>query len=304
MKKKIVYMGTPEYARVILQKLLDTEDFEVILVLTQPDRPVGRKQVLTPSAVKVLSLEYGIEVLQPQRLSDEGIFEKIKEANPDFIIVAAFGQLLPRSILDIAPCINLHASILPKHRGASPIQNALLQADSFTGITAMLMEEGLDSGPILGYSSFRIPTDMRLQGLFDQLSADASLLILDILRRYDLLLPIPQNRAVSTHCKKIAKSDGAIGFDNAAEIYCKFRAFEGWPGIFTSEGLKILDMRLAESKEQHRSGEIIAINGNSIVVGCRLGSVEIFTLQPVSKKAMDAKSYLVGRGVRVGDLLI
>ncbi len=304
MKKKIVYMGTPEYARVILQGLLDSEEFDICLVLTQPDRPVGRKQTLTPSAVKILSNEYQIEVLQPQKLSDDGIIEKIANVQPDFIIVAAFGQLLPRSILDIAPCINLHASILPKYRGASPIQHALLKADSYTGVTAMLMEEGLDSGPILGYSSMRIPQDMQFRELLDQLSRDASVLTLEILRDFDFLQPIKQNRAISTHCKKIIKSDGEISFDDAAMIYSKYRAFEGWPGIFTSDGLKIIDMKLAEEAEHHRSGEIIAMRGNSIVVGCKLGSVEIISLQPFSKKAMDAKSYLVGRGLKIGDLLV
>ena len=149
MKTKIVYMGTPHYAREILHTLIEAEDMEVSLVLTQPDRPVGRKKVLTPPSVKVLAVEYDIKVLQPNRLSDDGMVEAIRDAKPDFIIVAAFGQILPRSILDIAPCINLHASLLPQYRGASPVQQSLLNGDEKSGVTSMLMEEGLDTGDIL-----------------------------------------------------------------------------------------------------------------------------------------------------------
>ena len=149
MKYKIVYMGTPHYAKEILDTLIHAEDMEVSLVLTQPDRPVGRKKVLTPPWVKVLALEHGIEVLQPNRLSDEGIEDAIKNVKPDFIVVAAFGQILPKTILDIAPCINLHASLLPQYRGASPVQQSLLNGDEKTGVTSMLMEEGLDTGHML-----------------------------------------------------------------------------------------------------------------------------------------------------------
>ncbi|MEA3456949.1 MAG: methionyl-tRNA formyltransferase [Campylobacterota bacterium] len=304
MKKQIVYMGTPQYARMILQALLDTGDMEVSLVITQPDRPVGRKKVLTAPPVKVLAEENGIEVLQPDRLSREGISDKISAVKPDFIIVAAFGQLLPRSILDIAPCINLHASLLPQYRGASPVQQSLLNGDTYSGVTSMWMEEGLDSGPILGYIYFKIPETMRLHGLMAELSRDACTLTLDTIRNFENIKPMPQIRAIASHCKKIHKSDGEIIFDDAVTLYNKYRAFEGWPGIFTAEGLKIVEMKLLENKGGYRSGVITAIEGSSVVVGCRRGSVQIMTLQPASKKAMDAKSYLLGRGLKVGDILI
>ena len=125
---------------------------DVSLVITQPDKPVGRKMVLTPPPVKVLAQEHSLKVLQPNRLSDEGIVEAIKTQNPDFIVVAAFGQLLPKSVLEIAPCINLHASLLPQYRGASPVQQSLLNGDKVTGVTSMLMEEGLDTGRITSYN--------------------------------------------------------------------------------------------------------------------------------------------------------
>jgi len=304
MKKRIVYMGTPQYARMILRTLLNAEDMEVSLVITQPDRPVGRKKVLTAPPVKLLAEENGIEVLQPDRLSQEGIAEKILAIKPDYIVVAAFGQLLPRSILDIAPCINLHASLLPQYRGASPVQQSLLNGDIYSGVTSMWMEEGLDSGPILGYIYCKIPETMRLQGLMAQLSKDACTLTLDTIRNFEKLKPLPQVRAIASHCKKIRKSDGEITFDDAALLYNKYRAFEGWPGIFTAEGLKIIEMKLIDSETEHQSAQILSINKESVIIGCRRGSVQIMTLQPASKKAMDAKSYLLGKGLKIGDILI
>ena len=260
LKKKIVYMGTPHYAQMILQTLLDAEDMEVSLVLTQPDRPVGRKKVLTAPPVKLLAEENGIEVLQPDRLSQEGIADRILAMKPDFIVVAAFGQLLPRSILDIAPCINLHASLLPQYRGASPVQQSLLNGDVYSGVTSMQMEEGLDSGPILGYVYFKIPETMRLHGLMTQLSKDACALTLDTIRNFESIEPLPQTRAIASHCKKIRKSDGEITFDDAALLYNKYRAFEGWPGIFTAKGLKIIEMKRVADKEEHQSAQILSID--------------------------------------------
>ena len=180
-------MGTPHYAKEILNTLIEAEDMEVSLVLTQPDRPVGRKKVLTPPPVKSLALEHGIDVLQPNRLSDEGIEHAIKNVKPDFIVVAAFGQILPKSILEIAPCINLHASLLPQYRGASPVQQSLLNGDEKTGVTSMLMEEGLDTGPMLEKVEFMIPATMRLHALMGQLTTDACTLTLSTIRNYDHL---------------------------------------------------------------------------------------------------------------------
>jgi len=168
-------MGTPHYAQEILQTLIDAKDMEVLLVLTQPDKPIGRKKVLTAPPVKSLALAHNIKVLQPNRLRDEGIFEAINTLKPDFIVVAAFGQILPKNILDIAPCINLHASLLPQYRGASPLQQSLVNNDKETGVTSMMMEEGLDTGDILQKIIFEIPSDMRLHALMAQLSKDASI---------------------------------------------------------------------------------------------------------------------------------
>ncbi len=304
MQTKIVYMGTPHYAQEILSTLIDAEDMHVSLVLTQPDRPVGRKKVLTPPPVKSLALEHDIKVLQPNRLSDEGIFEAIEAAKPDFIVVAAFGQILPKNILDIAPCINLHASLLPQYRGASPVQQSLLHGDEKSGVTSMMMEEGLDTGDILEKIEFVIPKEMRLQALMGQLTKDACTLTLSTLRDFKNIVPEKQDEALATLCKKIKKLDGEVDFSQAETLYNKYRAFEGWPGVFTSNGTKIDDITLLEPSSSNKPFEILDFEEDAVLVGCKEGSVKVGSLQPVSKKAMSAKAYCVGRGLKVGNTIL
>jgi len=297
-------MGTPHYAREILQTLIKAEDMDVSLVFTQPDRPVGRKKVLTAPPVKVLAEEHSIKVLQPNRLREEGMEEAIKEANPDFIIVAAFGQILPKNILDIAPCINLHASLLPQYRGASPVQQSLLNGDEKTGVTSMLMEEGLDTGDILEKIEFVIPEELRLHALMQQLTEDACELTLNTIRNFKNIRAEKQDENKATLCKKIKKSDGEIDFEDAVSIYNKYRAFEGWPGIFASNGTKFDALVLVEHDSKHEKYEILAFEEESVIVACSTGSLKIGSLQPASKKAMSAKAYCVGRGMKVGDLIL
>jgi len=301
--KKIVYMGTPHYAKEILQTLIDDNMIEIPLVLTQPDRKAGRKGVLKAPDVKVLALEYNLNILQPEKLSDDGVYDAIIKAKPDFIVVAAFGQLLPKSILDIAPCINLHASLLPKYRGASPVQQSLLNDDVFTGVTAMLMEEGLDSGPILGYRYFKIPKDMILPELMNRLSDDACRLTIDILHRFETLNPIEQTGAVASHCKKIKKSDGVVSLGDVKRLYSKYRSYAGWPGIFLEGGIKISEIILVDEKENNKEGLILALNEVSVLVSGSNGSIEIGMIQVPSKKAVTAKAYCLGKGLKVGDSL-
>ena len=302
--KKIVYMGTPEYARVILGRLIGADDMEVSLVLTQPDRPVGRKKILTPPPVKSLAIQNNIEVLQPARLSDDGIYEAIKDINPDYIVVAAFGQILPKSILDIAPCINLHASLLPQYRGASPVQQSLLNGDSVTGVTSMLMEEGLDTGDVLEYSEMTIPANMRLKELMNELTELAGELTLSTLRNFQIIAPQKQDDANSSLCKKIKKSDGEIDFMDAKRIYDKYRAFEGWPGIFGESGVKFDDIELVDIDSSGEKKKIAGFDGESVLVECELGVLKIGTIQAPSKKTMSAKVYCVGRGLGVGNQII
>lgn len=301
--KKIIYMGTPNYAKEILHSLIKSNEYEIRLVLTQPDRPVGRKKVLTPPPVKTLALEQNIKVLQPKNLRLQEIVDVIKEIEPDFIVVAAFGQILPKRVLEIAPCINLHASILPQYRGASPVQQSLLNGDLYSGVTAMLMNEGLDTGEILGFRYCKIPSNMRLYRLMEQLTDDASILTLEILKRVNELQPLKQLDIEATHCKKIKREDGEVEFDDAKTLYNQFRAYEGWPNIFTNDKLKLLEIELLDTTSQNRSGEILELDSEKMVIGCQKGKIAIKQLQPQSKKAMDVQSYCVGRGVKVGDYI-
>ena len=294
---RIVFMGTPEYALEILKKLV--ENFEVVGVYTQPDKPIGRKKTLTPPPVKVFANDKNIPVFQPNNLREESA--NIKSLNPDFIIVAAFGQLLPKDVLDIAPCINLHASILPKYRGASPIQSVVLSDDKYTGVTAMKMEEGLDSGDILSIQYTKIE-NKKSPELFDELAIMASDLIIDVLNNYESIEPIVQNRAISSHCKKIKKEDGKIEFYDAVEIDKKFRAFFYWPSIFT-DTFKIKNLELNSVDDSFNAGEILEINKDFIIIGCNKGSLKIFSIQPNSKKEMKAYDYVNGKRFKVGDII-
>ena len=299
--KNIVFMGTPSYASKILEKIYKAK-FNILAIYTQPDKPVGRSQTLTPPDVKKLAIDLGLNdiVYQPKSLKDSGVKEHIKSLNPDIIIVAAYGQILPRDILDIAPCVNLHASILPAYRGASPIQSAILDKNSLSGITAMAMNEGLDSGDILAFSILDI-TGMNSYELFDKLSIMAANLTIKILNEYKNISPIKQFDALSSKCKKIKKDDGLVDFsvDSASQIWAKFLAYYGWPGIFTKNGIKILDMEVANLNGG--IGEILSINDNGFVVGVNNGSILIKTLQAAGKKPVDAKSYLNGKRLGVGD---
>lgn len=299
--KNIVFMGTPSYASKILEKIYKAK-FNILAIYTQPDKPVGRSQALTPPDVKKLAIDLGLNdiVYQPKSLKDSGVKEHIKSLNPDIIIVAAYGQILPREILDIAPCVNLHASILPAYRGASPIQSAILDKNNLSGITAMAMNEGLDSGDILAFSILDI-TGMNSYELFDKLSIMAANLTIKVLNEYENINPIKQFDALSSKCKKIKKDDGLVDFsvDSASQIWAKFLAYYGWPGIFTKNGIKILDMEIANLNGG--IGEILSINDNGFVVGVNNGSILIKTLQAAGKKPVDAKSYLNGKRLGVGD---
>jgi methionyl-tRNA formyltransferase len=295
---RIVFMGTPDYAKIILENLI--EQYDVVAVYTQPDKPVGRKKILTPPPVKVLAEKNNIKVIQPSNLKNEA--ENIKNLNPDFIVVAAFGQILPKDILEIAPCINLHASLLPKYRGASPIQSAILNGDKFTGVTAMKMDVGLDTGDILGYEYCEVANKTAPE-LFDELAKIASNLTPFIIDNYQKIKPFKQIDAISSYSPKIKKEDGKINFINSLEIYRKYLAFYYWPGIFTDK-FKIKNMKLIDVDSKNKAGEILEITKESIIVGCEKGKIEIFTIQPNSKKEMNVISYINGQRLKVGDNLL
>jgi len=303
-QKRIIFMGTPDYATVIFEKLLENS-YNIVALFTQPDKPIGRKQVLTPPHIKQFCLEHGLSlpIHQPGSLKDLATFEIVKKLKPDIIIVAAYGQILPKNILDLAPCINLHASLLPKYRGASPIQQALLDNQEYTGITAMLMDIGLDSGDILGLKYIKIGKNIVVSELFNMLSVGAASLTLEILENFEKIKPKKQNVTLVSHCGKVNKKDGLVNFDNADKFYSKYKAYKSWPDIYLESGLKIKECILHESNSINESGKIIKINKTTIVVGCKRGSIEIITVQQPSKKAINVVDYIRGARVTLEDYL-
>ena len=298
----VVFMGTPDYAVRILRHLKEA-GFNIKAVFTQPDKPVGRKQILTPSEVKIYAQNelVGVPVFTPNTLKDEAVVSELKAFEPKFIVVAAYGKILPGSVLDVATCINLHASILPKYRGASPIQSAILAGEKQTGVTAMLMDAGLDTGDMLDF--IYTPCESKMSSeLFSELGELGGELIVKVLRNFENLKPQKQDDAESSHCKKISKSDGLFSFDEeAGQIYNKFRALTPWPGLYLASGLKVLSLVLSE--KSGKSGEILSVEKDHVVVACKGGAVKIYELQEPSKKPTNAKAYINGKRFSVGDEL-
>ena len=306
MSKKILFMGTPDYATTIFIELLKSK-YEIVGLFTQPDKPVGRKQILTAPHIKQYCIDENINlpIFQPLKLrnNDEAV-KQIKELKPDFIIVAAYGQILPKEILDIAPCINLHASLLPQYRGASPIQESLLNDDSYTGVTSMLMDEGLDSGDILAFQYLKVTPTMEVSAAFEELSQIAAKLTITTLDNFENIKPLKQNEAEVSFCKKIKKEDGLVDFLDAKRLILKYKAYSYWPGIFLSSELKLKDIELNEEISINNPGEILEIKKDYILVACEKGSLKIKTLQAPSKKAISSVDFVRGQRLEVGNIII
>lgn len=292
-------MGTPDYAAVVLEDMIAL-GCEFDLVVSQPDRPVGRKQELIPTAVKSVALKHNINLKQPEKLSE--IKQTLIDLNPSAIIVAAFGQILAQDILDIAPCYNIHASILPLYRGAAPIQASLLNGDLFSGITIMKMDKGLDTGDIVAFNTVNCD-GLNASDLMSKLASSGAPLMIKVLNSLIRSDEIRQHSCDSSYVKKIKKSDGLVDFANATELIRSFRAFTPWPGIFLESSLALLDLDLMRSDESYKKGEIVSIRSDGIEVGCLNGSVLVKTVKAPSKNATKAVDYINGKRLGVGDIL-
>lgn len=304
MSKKVLFMGTPSYATEILKELLASK-YEVVGIFTQEDKPVGRKQLLTPPHIKQFCIDNSLDIpiFQPKKLKDNLVaYLSILDLKPDFIIVAAYGQILPKDILNIAPCINLHASILPNYRGASPIQEGILNDDKYLGVTSMFMEEGLDCGDILGFSYLR-NNNLLVDEAFEKLSILAAKLTITTLNNFENIRPLKQNNCEASFCKKIKKEDGLVDFFDAKKLFLKYKAYSFWPTIFLKSDLKIKDIELIEESSKNEAGKILEISKNYIIVACLTGTLKIKTIQAPSKKAINAVEYIRGQRLEVGDIL-
>lgn len=300
----IIYMGTPDFAVPALKKLYESKH-TVQAVFTQPDKPKGRKMVLTPPDVKVCAQELNIPVYQPTTFKSKEPLEIIKKYNPDVIVVAAYGKLLPKTVLESAKygCINIHGSLLPKYRGAAPIQQSVLNGDKVTGVTAMQMAEGLDTGDILTVIETKIGENETSGELFDRLSILGGELIIKTLEMLENgeIKPVKQDESKATHTSKIDKSFCPIDFTKSAdEVHNKVRGLNPWP-IATAElngkKLKIYSTKVCE--KSGKAGTIISIK--PLIVACGSGSVEIIELQPEGKKRMPSAAFLAGHKLNIGD---
>ena len=305
---KIIFMGTPDFAAASLEALIDSRH-EIQAVVTQPDKPKGRKGELTPSPVKVVAEEKGIKVYQPLKVRDEEFVETLRAYNPDVIVVVAFGQIIPLSILQMPKfgCVNIHGSLLPKYRGAAPIQWAVLDGEKETGITTILMDEGIDTGDILLKKTIKIDTDETSGSLFDKLMALGAETILETLDELEKgsLTPIKQGESLTAYAKMLTKAMGLIDFTRPAkELDCFVRGMNPWPSAYTllsGKTLKLWKVRAVEGSG--KAGSVIDIGKESFTIACGEGAIEVLEVQLEGKKRMSAGDFLKGITLNIGQEL-
>ncbi|MHB8121479.1 MAG: methionyl-tRNA formyltransferase [Desulfuromonadaceae bacterium] len=305
---RIIFMGTPDFACPTLQSLIERGE-NIVAVVTQPDRPKGRGQKLMPPPVKELAEKHGIPVYQPPKVRDPGFVDIIRELKPDVIVVVAFGQILPKALLDIPPngCINVHASLLPRYRGAAPLNWCIINGETETGVTTMLMDVGLDTGDMLLIRKTALDENEDIQSLHDRMSimgADLLAETLDRLMAGDLA-PQPQDNTASCYAPMLKKDDGIINWDAAARtIHNQVRGLAVWPGACTvidGQVLKIFRTSIGDGSGE--PGTILQAAKGRLEVACRSGSLFLQELQLAGKKRLDCTSFLAGYPVSVGALL-
>jgi len=310
---RIIFMGTAELSCASLEKLCRHPQFQVIAVVTQPDKPKGRELQLQPSPVKVLAQKLNLPVLQPQKAREENFISELRALKPDLMIVVAYGQILPQSILDLPPhgCLNVHTSLLPKYRGAAPIQWAIANGDAETGVSIMKMDAGLDTGPVLSMRRTPITPADDSRVLHDRLAQLGAELLVETIPVYVAgnIQPQPQPAEGSTYAAKIKKEDGQIDWSLPAEtIWNRLRAFTPWPGAFTflkaepkPHLLKIWKIEMLD--QNGRAGEILAADRSGIIIACGRGAVRVLELQREGGKRLAAGEFLMGFPLKAGAVL-
>ena len=295
--KKIVFMGSPDFALSTLRKLVDT--YHVVGVVTQPDRASGRGRELKAPPVKILAQELNIPVMQPEKLKQPEAMEQLRTWAPDLIVVAAFGQILRKDVLELPlhGCINVHASLLPRWRGAAPINAAILHGDEETGVTIMQMDVGLDTGPMLAKRSIPLTPDDTAGSVIQALSTLGADLLLETLPDYlsGNLTPQPQPEEGATYAPMMKKEDGKLNFDSDVhELERRVRAFNPWPGTFMDFDGAILKVHRAHVEQGDAPvGQRLVVE-NQPAVGARGGVLVLDEVQPAGKKSMNGKSFLAG----------
>jgi methionyl-tRNA formyltransferase len=309
--RSVVFMGSPDFAIPALQALIDSPDYDVKLVVSQTDKPQGRKQILTAPPVKQLALQYSIPVYQPKTLRTPEALETIGSIGPDFIVVAAYGKILPQAVLDVPKfgCVNLHGSLLPKYRGAAPIQWSVLNGDAETGVTSMLMNAGLDTGDILLTAKTPIGENETAGELFERLAAMSPALLLETLEKLanGELTPVPQNEAEATVVGMLDKEMATLDFNvPAREVHNKIRGLNPWPvakTTFENKTLKLFAGLLTDRRVPGVPGTLLADRGRLFVSCAENEGYEITELQLEGAKRMPAADFLRGHPVNAGCVL-
>lgn len=309
---KIIFMGTPDFSVGTLEALL-AAGHEITLVVSQPDKPKGRGHELMPTPVKEAALKHGLPVYQPKKVRDPEVVRKLRETEADAMVVIAFGQIIPKEILEMKRygCINVHASLLPKYRGAAPIQWAVIDGEKESGVTIMQMDEGLDTGDMLLKGSLTLAPDETGGSLFDRLSTLGAELCVEALERMekDELKPEKQGESPTAYARMLTKEMGCLDWSQSAEkLERLIRGLNPWPSAYTRLGdktLKIWSARVCEKPEGSVScGEIFRVNKDGFFVACGEGALEITELQLQGKKRMDTGAFLRGfhlePGARLG----
>lgn len=308
---RIVFMGSPALACPALETLAAGDD-EVVAVVTQPDRPQGRRLQPAPSAVKACAVQRGLAVLTPERVNDPDSIAALAELQPDLIVVVAFGQILKTELLALPPqgCVNLHTSLLPAYRGAAPIQWAIARGETQTGVTSMVMSEGLDEGDILLQAQVDIAPDETAGALHDRLAVVGANLLAETLNaiREGAAQPRPQDHAAATYAPRLTKADGQIDWNlPAAEIGNRVRGFNPWPGSFCAAAdgrrLAVLEARreMNDSESSPEPGTVLAVDAEGPLVQTGTDAVRLAMVQPEGRRAMSGAEYLRGYPMQAGD---
>lgn len=309
---RIVFMGTPDFAVGSLQALCESGKHEILAVVTQPDRPKGRGNKLLQTPVKEYALEQGLTVYQPQKVKIPEFVELLHELQPELIVVAAFGQFLSKEILELPKygCINVHASLLPKYRGAAPIQYAIIKGEKESGVTIMQMDIGMDTGAMLDKVVVPIEENTTMGELHDALREQGAALLLQVIDKIAAGTAVaePQDNEQATYATLLDRSMEHIDWSKTAqEVHNLIRGFNPAPSTFTKlpngKSLKIWGSKMTDKNSAAAAGTVIETGKHSFFVACSEGVLEITEVQPESKKRMPAQVFLNGRGVQEGDLL-
>lgn len=309
---RIVFMGTPDFAVGSLQALCESGKHEILAVVTQPDRPKGRGNKLLQTPVKEYALAQGLTVYQPQKVKNPEFVELLHELQPELIVVAAFGQFLSKEILELPKygCINVHASLLPKYRGAAPIQYAIIKGEKESGVTIMQMDIGMDTGAMLDKVVVPIAENTTMGELHDALREQGAALLLQVIDKIAAGTAVaePQDNEQATYATLLDRSMEHIDWSKTAqEVHNLIRGFNPAPSTFTKlpngKSLKIWGSKMTDKSSAAAAGTVIATGKHSFFVACGEGVLEITEVQPESKKRMPAQVFLNGRGVQEGDLL-